>query len=112
LARSVSIEAPSPLTLTLAFNRSNSSRNCSRVCFVVPRMSMEDARLQAALRPILLCSSPQRRFSRACTVPPRVFFGNSASFMPPGNVRSVVRASMLDGVGSNTSPAATAVEPL
>ena len=50
--------------------------------------------------------------TEATTVPPRVLRESSDIFMPPGRVLRTTRDSMLDGLGSKASPAATTAEPL
>ena len=111
LARTVSIDAPSMLTDVEARRRSSASLSSPRVRFCVPRESIALATEQALPRFAFAASSPQRRPSCATTVPPRVFFGTSVSFMPEGSVRRTMRDSMFWGVGSNTSPAATSPAP-
>ena len=101
-----------PPRLIRAFSRSSSSWICSRVCLVVPRMSMSAARSAAVDLPIRLFSSPNRRVSVATTVPPRVFFDSSATLVPLGSSERFVRDSMLAGEGSKASPAAIAASPL
>ena len=97
---------------TRAFSRSSSSLICWRVCFVVPRISMSAAMSDAVALPVSDFSSPKRRVSAATTVPPRVFFGSRATFMPSGSSDRFVRDSMFAGEGSNASPAAMAASPL
>ena len=48
----------------------------------------------------------------ATTVPPRVLRESRDIFMPPGRVLRTTRDSMLEGLGSKASPAATTAEPL
>ncbi len=94
-----------------ARRRSSASFSSARLRFCVPRESIALATEQALPRFVFAASSPQRRASCATTVPPRVFFGSSVSFMPEGSVRRMMRASMFCGVGSNASPAATSDAP-
>ena len=115
-ARTVSMEAPAPVsepfTLTRALILSNSSCNCWRVCFWVPRISRAPAMRGAAPLFARLFSSPKCSCRSATTVPPRVFFGSRTSFKPLGSVTRVMRASILAGDGSNASPSSTAALPL
>jgi hypothetical protein len=57
-------------------------------------------------------SVPKRIRSEKRTISPRVFLGIIASVMPLASLTRCVRASRFAGVGSNASPAATAVSPL
>ena len=80
--------------------------------FFVPRISMAPVMLRdrRLAEQRLLIAEAERH--HATTVPPRVFFGSSTTFMPFGSVlRDHAALDIRRASGSNVSPAATPRRP-
>ena len=101
----IMIVSPPPIP-TRARSLSSASWNSCRLRFCVPRESIAAISEPVGVVFIRSCSVPWFRRTAKRTDPPRVFFGSSATFMPPGSVKRCARASRFAGVGSNASPAA------